>query len=113
MFVEPFVLCVDKHFPECRVHVLKLYRCSVLVKKLANELSVSTIDLRSLMRFRVHDSAEAGAFSEEPQEVGVNHSEVNKKGGNARHKANERFCVPCATFIQIFVPWPESAYLLP
>ena len=80
VLVESLVLGVDKRLEECRVHLLVFYRSTVLVEVFANQLSVSTIYLRGFAYLRVKYSREVTwGTAEEPQEVHVYHSQINKE----------------------------------
>ena len=111
--VETLVLCVDKRFPEHRVHVLVLHGSPVLVEELAYELTVGAVYLRSLMGVWVGDTAETGALAEQPQEVDVHHPEIEEEQHDTRGDAYRTLRVPRTPFVQVLVPRPERLDFLP
>ena len=64
MAVETLVLCIDKSLPEYRVYILVCYSSAVLVKVLANEHAICTVNLGSLVCLRVHNGIDSSRLSE-------------------------------------------------
>ena len=76
MTVETFVLGIDARFPECRIYILIFNRRSVLVKKLANQNTVSTVYFGRLIRAGILYLGESWRFSEKPEKVQIHHTQI-------------------------------------
>ena len=58
MAVETLVLGINKGLEEIRSNLFILNRGTVLTEELANELTISTVNLRSLAGLRIKDAGE-------------------------------------------------------
>ena len=83
VLVETLVLGVDECLPESRVHVFVLYWCAVFVEVFADEHTVVAVYFGSLTGYSFLNSTEAWRLTEEPKEVDVYGSKVEKEGNDA------------------------------
>ena len=94
--VKALVFGVDKCIPKYRVNVAVVNWRAVLIEILANEFSVGTIYFGCLRRYGVVDSGPSWRLAEEPKEVDVYHTEVDKESYKHRNNGHASFEIPLA-----------------
>ena len=107
MAIETLVLGVDKGFPELRADIVVVHGHAVLAEELANHLAVGTIDLRGLGRVGVLDIAHGGRLTEKPQEVDVDHDEIEQECHDERSDNCTNLDVPATSLIESLIPLPS------
>ena len=110
--VEPLVLGVDEGFPEGGAHLVVGDGHAVLAEELADDLAVGAEYLRGLGRVGVLHVAHRRRLAEEPQQVDVDHQQVEHERHEERAGHGQTLDVPGASLVQSFIPSPGAAQSL-
>ena len=82
VFVEAFVLCIDKGFPKFRVNLLILYGSAVFIEVFSYHDTIGTVNLRCLTADGILDLAVAWGLAKKPKEIDIYRPQIQDEGDN-------------------------------